>query len=239
MATASLTAQVRSDVGKGAARKLRTAGNVPAVIYGHGREPQPLAINTYALERLLEKVSYRTTVIELDLGGTSAKTLIREIQRHPYRKQILHVDFQELVAGERVTVRVPLVFVGVPEGVRTGGGILDQVMHELEISVDPSGIPNHIDVDVSALTIGHSLHVSDVKVPEGVEVLDAQNATVCVCSIPKAVEEPTPEAGAETAAPVEPELIRRAKTDEEGAEGEAAPEGKGEGKGEGKAEAKK
>jgi large subunit ribosomal protein L25 len=239
MATASLSAQVRSDVGKGAARKLRTAGSVPAVIYGHGREPQALAINTYALERLLEKVSYRTTVIDLDMGGTNARTLIREIQRHPYRSQILHVDFQELVAGERVTVRVPLVFVGTPEGVRTGGGILDQVMHVLQITVDPSSIPNHIDVDVSALTIGHSLHVSDVKVPEGVEVLDAQNATVCVCSIPKAVEEPTPEAAAEAAAaPAEPELIRRAKADEEGAEGEGAPEGKSEGKAEGKGEGK-
>jgi large subunit ribosomal protein L25 len=239
MATANLAAQVRDSVGKGAARKLRTSGSIPAVIYGHGREPQSLAINTYALERLLEKISYRTTVIELDMGGASAKTLIREIQRHPFKKQILHVDFQELVAGEKVTVRVPLVFVGTPEGVRTGGGILDQVMHELQISVDPSSIPNHIDVDVVALTIGHSLHVRDVKVPEGVEVLDAANATVCVCSIPKAVEEPTPEAAAEAAAVAEPELIRRAKADEEGAEGEAAGEGKTEGKGEGKGEAKK
>lgn len=234
MATANLAAQLRSTVGKGAARKLRTAGSIPAVIYGHGREPQPLAINTYALERLLEKISYRTTVIELDLGKVTAKTLIREIQRHPFKKLILHVDFQELVAGEKITVSVPLVFVGTPEGVRTGGGILDQVMHELELSVDPSSIPNHIDVDVTALTIGHSLHVRDVKVPEGVEVLDAENATVCVCSIPKAVEEPTPEAVAEAAVVAEPELIRRAKADEEGAEGETAPEAKGEGKGEAK-----
>ena len=233
MATANLSAQVRTTVGKGAARKLRTAGSIPAIIYGHGREPQSLAINTYSLERLLEKISYRTTVIELDMGTATAKTLIREIQRHPYRPQILHVDFQELVAGEKVTVSVPLVFVGTPEGVRTGGGILDQVMHELEISVDPSNIPNHIDVDVTALTIGHSLHVSDVRVPEGVEVLDAANATVCVCSIPKAVEEPTPDAVAEAAAPAEPELIRRAKDDEDAAEAEG--EGKAEGKGSGDA----
>src|SRR5579862_3494669 len=111
MATANLAAQFRDTVGKGAARKLRTAGSIPAVIYGHGRDPQALAINTYSLERLLEKISYRTTVIELEMGGASARTLIREIQRHPFRKQILHVDFQELVAGEKVAVRVPLVFV--------------------------------------------------------------------------------------------------------------------------------
>lgn len=227
MATASLAAKVRDSAGKGAARKLRAVGEVPAVIYGHGREPQSLAINTYTLERMLEKVSYKTTVIELEVaGGATAKTLIREIQRHPYKRHILHVDFQELIAGEKVTVRVPLVFVGVPEGVRTGGGILDQVMHEMEISVDPANIPNHIDVDVANLVIGHSIHVNEVKVPDGVEVLDDASATVCVCSIPKAVVEEVPAEGA-VAAPAEPELIRKTKEGEEGAEGEeAAPEEK-------------
>jgi len=222
MATANLAATVRSTAGKGAARKLRAVGEVPAIVYGHGREPQSLAINTYTLERMLEKVSYKTTVIELEVaGGATARTLIREIQRHPFKRHILHVDFQELVAGEKVTVRVPLVFVGTPEGVRTGGGILDQVMHEMQIQCDPSIIPNHIDVDVSLLVIGHSLHVSDVKVPEGVEVLDESSATVCVCSIPKAVVEEVPAADA-AATPAEPELIRKAKEDEEGAEGEGA-----------------
>ena len=227
MATANLAVKTRSTAGKGAARKLRAIGEVPAVIYGHGREPVSLAINTYTLERMLEKVSYKTTVIELELAGApNAKTLIREIQRHPFKRHILHVDFQELVAGEKVTVRVPLVFVGTPEGVRTGGGILDSVMHELEIQCDPSIIPNHIDVDVSHLIVGHSLHVSDVKVPEGVEILDDASATMCVCTIPKEVVEAAPAADA-AATPTEPELIRKAKEDEEGAEGEggAAPAG--------------
>ncbi len=221
MATAMLPAKLRSTIGKGAARKLRSAGSVPAIVYGHGRESQSLTIDTYTLERLLEKVSYKTTVIELDLGGSTAKTLIREIQRHPFKRAILHVDFQELVAGEKVTVKVPLVFVGTAEGVRVGGGILDEVMRELEIAVDPSNIPNHIDVDVNDLAIGHSLHVSDVKVPEGVEVLDELNATVCVVSIPKAVVETTPaEPGAEGAAPAEPELIRKTKAEDEAAAAE-------------------
>ena len=221
MATANLAAKVRDTAGKGAARKLRAVGEIPAIVYGHGREPQSLAINTYILERLLEKMSYKTTVIELEVaGGKSAKTLIREIQRHPFKRHILHVDFQELVAGEKVTVKVPLVFVGTPEGVRTGGGILDQVMHEMQIIVDPSIIPNHIDVDVSALVVGHSIHVRDIKVPEGVEVLDDQNATLCICTIPKAVVEEVPAADAAATAATEPELIRKAKADEEGAEGE-------------------
>ena len=132
MASASLSAKLRTTVGKGAARKMRTAGTVPAIIYGHGREPLSLAIDTHTLDKLLEKVSYKTTVIELDCAGTVAKTLIREIQRHPFKRSILHVDFQELVAGEKVTVKVPLVFVGTPDGVRVGGGILDEVMRELD-----------------------------------------------------------------------------------------------------------
>ena len=227
MATANLAAKVRTTAGKGAARKLRAVGAVPAIVYGHGREPQSLAIDTYTLERLLEKVSYKTTVIELEVAGiANARTLIREIQRHPFKRHILHVDFQELVAGEKVTVRVPLVFVGTPEGVRTGGGILDSVMHELEVRCDPSIIPNHFDVDVSHLIVGHSMHVSDVKVPEGVEILDEPSSTMCVCTIPKAVVEEVPAADA-AATPAEPELIRKAKEDEEGAEGEAgaAPAG--------------
>src|SRR5689334_11685378 len=189
MATANLSATLRTDTGKGAARKLRAAGQVPAVIYGHSREPQALTLNNHALVRLLEKISYATTVIELDMGGTTSRTLIREIQRHPSKRDILHVDFQELVAGEKIIVRVPIIFVGTPEGVRLGGGMLDQVMHELEISVDPANIPNHFDLDVSALGLGASLHVSDIKIPEGVEVLNEEDATVCVCAVPRAAVE--------------------------------------------------
>jgi large subunit ribosomal protein L25 len=220
MATANLDAKPRSDRGTGFARKLRQSGQVPAIIYGHEREPQSLAIDTRELERLLDRVAAASTVIELAIDGRTARTLIREIQRHPVKKSILHVDFQELVAGEKVTVSIPLVFTGSSQGVRDGG-ILDQVMHELTIRVDPSGIPNHVDVDVTPLLIGHSIHVNELRVPEGVEVLDDEDATVCTVSAPRASE--TPAAGVavvETAA--EPELIRKAKEGEE--EGEVGEE---------------
>ena len=114
MATANLSATPRSDAGKGVARTLRAAGRVPAVIYGHSRESQALSIPTRDLEKLLDRVSAETTVIELDIDGKMSRTLIREIQRHPFKRQILHVDFQELVAGEKVTVNIPLVLVGMP-----------------------------------------------------------------------------------------------------------------------------
>lgn len=213
----ALSAATRSNTGKGVARKLRAAGSIPAVIYGHAREPQALALTTREFERILEKVSYATTVFELDIAGSKHNALIREIQRHPFAKQILHVDFQELVAGEKVTVKVPLVYVGASVGVKEGG-VIDQIMHELTLRVDPMSIPNHIDVDVTALTIGHSIHVSDIKVPAGIEVLDDEDATVATCAAPK--EEKAPAAG-ETATIAEPEVLSKGKKDEEGAEAKA------------------
>lgn len=220
MATAQLSASKRNSAGKGAARSLRSAGQIPAIIYGHAREPQSLAIPTREFEKLLERVSAESTVIELDVGGTVARTLIREIQRHPFKKQILHIDFQELVAGEKVSVNVPIVLVGTPEGVKVSGGILSQVMSELTIRVDPVHIPRRIEADVSNVAIGHSLHVSDLVIPEGIEVLDEMDSTVAVVSAPKVEAEPVAAVEGVEEAAAEPELIRKPKDEEEG-EGES------------------
>jgi len=219
MASAQLSATPRDGTGKGSARSLRAQGQVPAIIYGHGREPQPLAIDTRELEKLLSKISAESTVIELSMDGKSARTLIREIQRHPFKRQILHVDFQELVAGEKVTVRIPIVLSGVPEGVRVDGGILDQVMRELEIEVDPANIPNHVEVDVNPLRIGDSVHVRDIALPEGVELVGEADSTVCVVSAPRAVVE-TVAATEEVEVAAEPEVIGKAKKEEEEEEAE-------------------
>ncbi len=218
MAIVQFSADSRTDTGKGVARKLRAAGRIPGIIYGHARAPQPLSLNNRDFMHLLEKVSYATTVFELDLSGTKSNTLIREIQRHPFKKEILHVDFQELVAGEKVTVRVPIMYVGASVGVKEGG-IIDQIMHELEIHVDPMQIPNTFQVDITSLGIGRSLHVSDLVVPEGVEVLDDVDATICTCAAPKAAEETAAPGAVEGAAVVaEPEVLAKGKKDEEGAE---------------------
>ncbi len=213
MASANLSVSTRENGGKGVARSLRRDGRVPAVIYGHGREPQLLSINTRDLEKLLEHISAENTVIDLDVDGTSSRTLIREIQRHPFKRQILHVDFQELVAGEKVIVRLPVILVGVPDGVRMDGGILDQTMRELEVEVDPSNIPNHVEVDVTKMVIGSSLHVSDIKLPEGVQVVGDKEASVAVVSAPRAAVEAV--ATEEAAVGAEPEVIRAKKPDEE------------------------
>ena len=215
MASASLSAETRTETGKGVARKLRSAGRVPAIVYGHAREAQALSLQTRELEKLLSSIATGSTVVELTLGGATTKTLIREVQRHPFKKQILHVDFQELVAGEKVTVEIPLVFVGTPEGVRLSGALLEQILHTIEVLVDPANIPNHIDVDVTNLAMGHSLHVRELALPAGLEVLTDEDATVCAVVAPRAVVEETPAEGEETAAPAEPELIRKPKEEEE------------------------
>ena len=210
MSSKSLSATARTERGKGAARTLRRDGQVPAVIYGHSREPQSLALNTRDLGRMLEHVT-GSTVIELTIDGKLSRTLIRDIQRHPYKRHVMHVDFQELVAGEKVTVDVPIIYRGTPVGVREGG-ILDQVMHEITISADPVHIPDHIDVDVSELAIGHALHISDLTIPGEIEVLDEPTATVCLVTAPKVEAEPAP---ADAAAVAEPELIRKPKPEDE------------------------
>jgi large subunit ribosomal protein L25 len=125
----------------------------------------------------------------------------------------------ELVAGEKVIVDIPLVFVGIPEGVRVSGALLEQILHSVEVRVDPAHIPNHIDVDVTNLAMGHSLHVRDIQLPEGVEVLTDEDATICAVIAPRAVvEEVAPAEGeAEAAAVGEPELIRKTKEEDEAA----------------------
>ena len=222
MAIVSFNATARDQAGKGAARTLRSKGLIPAVIYGHGRDPQSLSLNARDLDKLLGHIQAESTVIEVSVGGTTSKTLIREIQRHPIKRQILHVDFQALVAGEKVTVSIPIVLEGIPEGVRLGGGVLDQTLRELEIEVDPSSIPDHIEFDVTNMVIGDSVHVSDLKLPEGVEVLDDPETSVAVLAAPRAVIEET--AAAEPvegeAAVGEPEVIGKGPGDEDEGEGE-------------------
>ena len=229
MATVSLNADARDSKGKGAARSLRSQGQVPAVIYGHGRDPQPLALNARDLDKMLSHIQAESTVIEVTVGGHTAKTLIREIQRHPIKRQILHVDFQALVAGEKVTVSIPIVLLGIPEGVRLEGGVLDQTLREIEIEVDPSNIPDHVEYDVTNMVIGDSVHISDLKVPEGVEVIDDPETSVAVLAAPRAVIEETPAVAeaveGEAGAVAEPEVIGRGKEEEEGEDGEPAKKG--------------
>lgn len=221
----SITATARQASGKGAARQTRFAGKVPAVIYGHGRATQPLTLDAKALEKALSGIEPSSTLFEVTVDGKKTRALIREIQRHPIRPDVIHVDFYEIHADEKVRLKVPVHLVGTPEGVRNGGGVLDQVMREVEIEVLPEHIPERVELDVSALAIGHSVHVSNLSIPNAT-ILVAPELTLATVVPPRAEEElaPAPEAAAEVA---EPELIRKVREDEEGeaaeGEGEAKP----------------
>lgn len=216
---ASLQVATRSDTGKGAARSLRRGGKVPGVIYGHNRQAEALAIDSGALNKMLIGISAGTTVLDVVVDGRPAvKALIREIQRDSIRPaEILHLDLYEVRADEKVTLAVPIHLVGVPDGVRNFGGVLDHVLRELEIEVLPADIPEHVELDVTALAIGHSLFVRDVKI-EKAEILNDPDTPVCTVVAPRTEEAPA--VVEEVAAPTEPELIRKPKPE---AEGEAEP----------------
>src|SRR5438132_9651219 len=221
--TISLAASPRQATGKGGARQARFRGKVPAVIYGHGRDTQALELEAKALEKALTGIEPASTIIELAVDGKAAvKTLIREIQRHPLRPDIIHVDFYEIHAAEKVKLKIPVHLVGSPDGVRNAGGVLDQVTREVEIEVLPENIPDRVELDVTALKIGDSLHVRQLQIPN-VTILTHSDLTIATVVPPRAEEvtAPTPEAVAEVA---EPELIRKVREGEEEAEGEA-PEG--------------
>lgn len=219
MATSvALTAERRSGTGKGAARQLRARGRIPAVIYGHGREPESLSVGETELERALTGVAAGSTVFDLAIDGAAVKALIREIQRHPYRAKIVHVDFYEIHAGEKITLEVPIQLVGSPDGVRNAGGVLDQVLREIEIRVLPGDIPERIEVDVTNLRVGASLHVRDMTVTNA-EIITDPDTTVCTVVPPRIEEEPVA-AVVEAEEAAEPELIRKPKEDEEEPEGD-------------------
>ena len=213
--SASLTVATRSGTGKGAARTLRREGKVPGVIYGHDRAAESVVVDTMALTKLLGGISAATTILDVAIDGRApVKALIREIQRDSIRPaRILHLDLYEVRADEAITVEVPVRLVGVPDGVRNFGGVLDHSLRELELEVLPGDIPEHIDLDVTALAIGHSLFVRDITIPKG-RVLNDPDTPVCSVVAPRTEE--TPAVPEESAATAEPELIRKPKAEEEG-----------------------
>src|SRR5437867_10727876 len=226
----SLTASARQSTGKGAARQARFRGQIPAVIYGRGRDTQSLAVEAKALEKALTGVEPASTIIELAVVGKTVRTLIREIQRHPVRPDIIHVDFYEIHAAEKVKLKVPVHLVGAPDGVRNAGGVLDQVTREVEIEVLPEHIPDRVELDVTALKIGDSLHTRDLSIPNAV-ILTGADLTITTVVPPRAEEVAAPAAEAVTEV-AEPELIRKVREGEEGEEGEgAAPAAEEKGKG--------
>lgn len=196
MANNTLKSELREATGKGAARKLRQDGKIPAVVYGAGAEAVHLSLDTHDTEYLFHRISVDNTIVELDIPGEKepVATLVREIQTHPWKATLLHVDFLRIQQGVAVDVDVPVHLVGTPVGVRESGGVLEQTIHDLPMRCIPSKIPEVIEVDVTHLDVNDVIHVSDLTFDEGVEVTISLDRTICSVAIPRVLEEDEEEA---------------------------------------------
>jgi large subunit ribosomal protein L25 len=204
---------------KNAARRVRVAGQIPAVLYGAGHDPVAVEVDPKHISKILFSETGHNTIFDVDLGDTSAiKAMIVDWQREPIKDQLIHIDLKRIAMDKTLKVSVRVKLIGVPLGVKTAGGILDQVLREVEIECLPSDIPNHIDVEVSHLNLFDAIRVSDLPHSDKIKYLDADDATVAhVVSIREEVAAtPDADAAAATAAagaPAEPEVAKKGKTD--------------------------
>ncbi len=209
-----LAARRRSETGKGAARRLRAAGQVPAILYGKDQAPISLTLNAREALYLFHSISVENTIVnvQIDDDKEELETLVREIQMHPYRPDIVHVDFYCIERGVALEVDIPANYIGTPQGVKDGG-VLEVILHEIRVKCLPSQIPDTIEIEISALEIGDSIHASAITMDEGVELLTDPGQTICLVSAPRAEEEP------------EEEELEEGEEGVEGEEGEEAAEG--------------
>lgn len=220
--TKSLSAQKREGTGKGVARKMRQEGRVPAVVYGKDMESEHLSLDAREALHLFETISVENTIVELKVeGGSAHQTLVREIQAHPVRRELIHVDFLRVQEGVMVELEIPVHLEGTPVGVKQHGGVLDHIIHELPVRCIPSKIPDSFTIDVSGLDVNDSVHVYDLDLGEGVEVTIDPERTICSVSVPKTPTLDAEDAEAAAEAALEADLV--------GEEGEGGEDGDDEG----------
>jgi large subunit ribosomal protein L25 len=229
-------AQARPDSsrGKNEARRLRAGGRIPGVVYGAKQQTIAVSLDPKQITRILQSKTGHNTIFELQVNGEKSRVMIVDWQHDPMQGKLLHIDLKRIAMDEKIRVSVPIHLTGEAEGVKTQGGILDQVLREVEIECLPGDIPSSIDADISHLVFGTVLRVSDL--PHGGKlkfITDEDQAVAHITAVKEEVA-PTPEAAAEAAAaaPAEPEVIKKGKQEAEGEEG-AAESKKGE-KSEGK-----
>ncbi|HTT17464.1 MAG TPA: 50S ribosomal protein L25 [Candidatus Sulfotelmatobacter sp.] len=222
-----LEAQPRDTGTKNDARRVRRSGKIPAVVYGAGKQAQPVSVDPRQVARILHSATGHNTVFDLALDGERAKAMIVDWQYEPIKGSLLHIDLKRIAMDRKLRVNVPIELVGEPAGVKQQGGILEQITREVEVECLPGDIPNQIELNVSELVFGVVLRVSDLPKSDKIKhVTDPEQPIAHIISI-KEEEVPTAEAvaGEAAAAPAEPEVIKKGKqeTAEEGAEA-AAPE---------------
>jgi large subunit ribosomal protein L25 len=223
MEEVTLVAETGRGLGKGPARRARRTGRVPAIVYGLGTEPLPVAVPERELSHILSGPGGVNTLINLDVGGNRELVLARQVQRHPVRHELLHVDLVRVSKDIAITAEVPLQMVGEPPGVRDGG-ILEQVLFSLSIEAKPTDLPRAIELDVSSLGIGDHLSVSDLTLPRGVATTQDPEDMVVHVVQPRGLALPEEIAAAEEAEAAEAEAAEGEAEAGEAGEGPSAEE---------------
>lgn len=221
MSEFTVNAAPRGEAGTSASRRLRHAKRIPAVVYGKGKENRMLELEHDAFKHQLEIEAFHNSILNLQSGGTSEQVILREVQMHPYKPIVMHVDFQRISATDKIHMNVPLHFIGEDKapGVKTEGGIVSHLMTEVDITCLPADLPEYLEVDVSGLSLNESIHLSEIRLPEGVEFttapMDETDHAVVSILMPRVAEE---EAGEGE----ELEEVRGAAAEAEKAEEEAS-----------------
>jgi large subunit ribosomal protein L25 len=208
---------------KNAARRVRVSGQIPAVVYGAGHDSVAVAVDPKVITRILHSDSGHNTIFDLDISGSgTVKAMIVDWQHEPIKGALLHIDLKRIAMDKAMRVSVPVQLVGVPTGVKNQGGILEQVIREVEIECLPNDIPSHLDVDVTGLEMNQSIHISDLPHSGSIKFLDDEGLTVAHVTAIKETAAEVEAAAAAEAAPAEPEVAKKGKTDAEAAPAEGA-----------------
>lgn len=203
MAEVALSAAVRRSQGSADSRRLRAAGKIPGVLYGHGTEPTPLAVEGRSLRLALNTEAGLNALIQLDLEGTKHLALARDIQRHPVRNTVSHVDFQVVGRNEMMSVDINLTFVGEADAVTKNGGVVEQLLQSLAVQATPTNIPNGIEIDISDLELDGAIRVKDIKLPSGVTTSLDPEEPIVVAKATRAELEPEAPVEGEATVPTE------------------------------------
>ncbi len=230
MKSVPLKAYPRTQVRRGEVKKLRSSGRVPAVIYGRQAKPQNLEVSAKEFGDLIHHSASENLLVDLSVAndaGAKRLALVQEIQHYPLDGKVLHVDFHEVAENEKVTVQVPVETVGEAAGVKNSGGVLEHVLFKLKVRALPKDLPEQIVVDVTSLELGKAIHLGEIKVADGVELIGDKNIPVIAVAMPRTEEEEVAATTAEAAAAGDVEMIKEKKeAGEEGAapaKGEKAP----------------
>ena len=233
-----VVAQTRKLQGTGASRRLRNTGKVPGIVYGGKKDAQPIELEHNSIYHQLRDEKFHASILTMKLDGTTEQVLLRAVNMHPFKPQVQHVDFQRVLADEKIHMKVPLHFINAEESpaVKEQGAMISHVMNEVHVRCLPADLPEFIVVDLGQMTIGHSLHARDLQMPNGVQLAlrGTENPSVVTAQIPKAAiteeEEAAAAAAAEAAAPAPSEVPAAKQKPEGAAEAAAAPEKAKEGK---------